>query len=140
VAAGKNASWPHYHAGQAQLKDGDLVLFDYAPDYKYYASDVTRMFPANGRWSADQRELYTVYLKMYQALMTSIKPNVEPRLLMIDAGRKMQTIVSTFAFSSEKNRAAAERFASGYKDPRPGAMLGHWIGMEVHDVTAPTRS
>jgi Xaa-Pro aminopeptidase len=137
VAAGKNASWPHYHAAQAQLKDGDLVLFDYAPDYKYYASDVTRMFPASGRFTAGQRELYTAYLKMYEALMTSIRPNVEPRLLMIEAGRKMQTIVSTFSFSSDKNRAAAERFAEGYKDPRPGAMLGHWIGMEVHDVTAP---
>jgi len=137
VAAGRNASWPHYHAAQARLKDGDLVLFDYAPDYRYYASDVTRMFPANGRWSANQRELYTAYVKMYQALMTSIKPNVEPRLLMIDAGRKMQAIVSTFPFSSEKNRAAAQRFADLYKDPRQGAMLGHWIGMEVHDVTAP---
>ncbi|MGE5816142.1 MAG: aminopeptidase P N-terminal domain-containing protein [Acidobacteriota bacterium] len=137
VAAGKNASWPHYHAAQSQLKNGDLVLFDYAPDYQYYASDVTRMFPANGRFSADQRELYSVYLKMYQALMASIRPNVEPRLLMIDAGRKMQTIVSTFSFSSGKNRAAAQRFADLYKDPRPGAMFGHWIGMEVHDVTAP---
>ena len=137
VAAGKNASWPHYHAGQAPLKDGDLVLFDYAPDYKYYASDVTRMFPANGRWSASQRELYTAYLKLYQALMTSIKPNVEPRLLLMEAGRKMQWIVSTYSFSSDKNRAAAQRFAAGFINPRPDAMLGHWIGMEVHDVTAP---
>ena len=137
VAAGKNAAWPHYHAAQAQLKEGDLVLFDYAPDYKYYASDVTRMFPANGRFTANQRELYTVYLKMYQALMSSIRPNLEPRLIMIDAGRKMQSIVSAFAFSSAKNRAAAERFVEPYKRPRPDAMLGHWIGMEVHDVTAP---
>lgn len=140
VAAGRNASWPHYHAAQAQLKDGDLVLFDYAPDYKYYTSDVTRMFPAGGRFTATQRELYAVYLKMYQALMTSIKPNVEPRLLMIDAGRKMQTIASTFSFSSDKNRAAAERFAESFRDPREGAMLGHFIGMEVHDVTAPVAS
>jgi Xaa-Pro aminopeptidase len=137
VAAGKNASWPHYHAAQAQLRDGDLVLFDYAPDYKYYASDVTRMFPANGRWSAGQRELYTAYLKMYQALMTSIKPNLTPQLIMREAGRKMQAIVSGLSFSSEKNRAAAQRFADGYRDPGPDTMLGHWIGMEVHDVTAP---
>jgi Xaa-Pro aminopeptidase len=41
----KNAAWPHYHAAQTQLKAGDLVLFDYAPDYHYYTSDVTRMFP-----------------------------------------------------------------------------------------------
>jgi Xaa-Pro aminopeptidase len=74
---------------------------------------------------------------MYQALMTSIRPHVEPRLLMMDAGRKMQAIVSSFGFSSEKNRAAAQRFADGYRDPRPNAMLGHWIGMEVHDVNPP---
>jgi Xaa-Pro aminopeptidase len=137
VAAGKNAAWPHYHAAQSRLMDGDLVLFDYAPDYKYYASDVTRMFPANGRWSADQRELYTVYLKMYQAFMTSIRPNAEPQAILLDAGRKMQGIVSSFSFSSSRNRAAAQRFADGFSRPRPNAMLGHWIGMEVHDVTAP---
>ena len=51
VAAGKNAIYPHYHGGSAELKPEDLVLFDYAPDYRYYASDVTRMFPASGRFS-----------------------------------------------------------------------------------------
>jgi Xaa-Pro aminopeptidase len=137
VATGKNAAWPHYHAAQSRLMDGDLVLFDYAPDYKYYASDVTRMFPANGRWSADQRELYAVYLKMYQALMTSIRPNAEPREILMDAGRKMQEIVAAFPFSAEKHRAAAQRFADGFREPRANATLGHWIGMEVHDVTAP---
>ena len=44
VAAGKNSHYPHYHSAQTQTKDGDLILFDYAPDYKYYASDVTREF------------------------------------------------------------------------------------------------
>jgi Xaa-Pro aminopeptidase len=48
----------------------------------------------------------------------------------------MQSIVSTFGFSSDKNRAAAQRFADGYKETSR-AMLGHWIGMEVHDVDAP---
>jgi len=41
VAAGTNSAYPHYHGAQTKTKDGDLVLFDYAPDYKYYASDVT---------------------------------------------------------------------------------------------------
>ena len=49
VATGTNAAWPHYHAAQSRLADGDLVLFDYAPEFKYYTSDVTRMFPANGK-------------------------------------------------------------------------------------------
>src|SRR5687768_1405599 len=74
VAAGTNAFWPHYHALQTKTKDGDLVLFDYAPDYRYYTSDVTRMFPVNGKFTPAQKELYTIYLRLYQALMTSIRP------------------------------------------------------------------
>src|SRR5918995_4299471 len=70
VAAGQNAAWPHYHAAQTQMKSGDLVLFDYAPDYHYYTSDVTRMFPVSGKFTADQRELYGIYVALYQALMT----------------------------------------------------------------------
>ncbi|HSL22817.1 MAG TPA: aminopeptidase P N-terminal domain-containing protein [Vicinamibacterales bacterium] len=134
VASGTNASWPHYHAAQDRLDEGELVLFDYAPDFKYYASDVTRMFPAGGRWTAEQRELYTVYQRMYEALMTSIAPNLEPRVIVANAARKMEDIVSTFAFSSQKHRSAAERFVEAQRKARS---LGHWLGMEVHDVEAP---
>src|SRR5262249_48355941 len=65
VATGTNAAWPHYHQAQATLAEGELVLMDYAPDYQYYTSDVTRMFPANGKFSARQRELYGIYVKLY---------------------------------------------------------------------------
>jgi Xaa-Pro aminopeptidase len=135
VAAGKNAAWPHYHAAQSQVRDGDLVLYDYAPDFKYYTSDVTRMFPANGRFTAEQREMYTIYLRLYQALMTSIRPNVEPRIVLHAALKKMEQIAGTFEFKTPKIKAAAERFVAAYRNPRNS--LGHWIGMEVHDVTAP---
>src|SRR5262249_9128241 len=60
VAAGTNAFWPHYHAAQSVIGANDLVLYDYAPDYKYYTADVTRMFPASGRFTPEQRELYTI--------------------------------------------------------------------------------
>src|SRR3954468_12008204 len=69
VASGKNAAWPHYHAAQAQMKAGDLTLMDYAPDFHYYTSDVTRMFPVSGKFSADQRELYGIYVQLYKAIM-----------------------------------------------------------------------
>ena len=59
VATGTNAFWPHYHAAP-RIEAGDLVLFDYGPDYKYYSADVTRMFPASGTFSPAQRELYTI--------------------------------------------------------------------------------
>jgi len=140
VATGQNASWPHYHAAQAQLQDGDLVLFDYAPDYHYYASDVTRMFPANGKFSADQRELYGIYVKLYQAVMTSIRPGKGADLLK-DALGKMDAVMASYHFTNPKYRAAAERFVDGYRarlrDTSRPPTLGHMVGIEVHDVTVP---
>jgi Xaa-Pro aminopeptidase len=137
VAAGKNAQWPHYHASQAQMKDGDLVLFDYAPDFHYYTSDVTRMWPVNGKFTADQRELYGIYVKLYQAIMTSIRPGpTEP--VFKDIAQKMDAIMASYTFRNPKYKAAAERFVEGYRgrvtNPRPNATLGHMVGMEVHDV------
>lgn len=140
VAAGTNAAWPHYHASQATLKDGELVLFDYAPDYKYYASDVTRMFPANGRFTPAQRELYGTYLRLYQALMTSIRPG-PPRAILQDAVKKMDAVLAATTFSEAKHREAASRFVEGYRQRAAATTgrgsLGHMVGMEVHDVTAP---
>ena len=58
VATGPNTVYSHYHKGTRKLAAGDLVQFDYAPDYQYYVSDVTRVFPANGKFTPLQRELY----------------------------------------------------------------------------------
>lgn len=141
VATGTNAAWPHYHASRSKLGDGDLVLFDYAPDFKYYTSDVTRMFPANGKFTADQRELYTIYLRLYQALMTSIRPGKAGDILR-EAVRKMDIVVRAFSFSNPKYKEAADRFVEDYRrrasfsDDRGGG-IGHMVGMEVHDVTVP---
>ena len=57
-ATGPNTVYSHYHRGLRKLQDGDIVQFDYAPDYKYYTSDISRVFPANGKFSARQREFY----------------------------------------------------------------------------------
>ena len=121
---------------RAELKSGDLVLFDYAPDYRYYASDVTRMFPVSGHFSPEQKERYTVYLRMYQALMESIKPNVAPRDIIRDAVMKMDRIVAGFGFSSDVNKQAAQAFVDRYRTNTRNS-LGHIVGMEVHDVQPP---
>lgn len=136
AAAGRNAHYPHYHGGEAELRSGDLVLFDYAPDYRYYTSDVTRMFPASGRFTPEQRERYTVYLRLYQALMESIAPRVAPRDVIRAAVVKMDRIVSAFGFSSDVNRRAAEAFVDRYRSNTRNS-LGHMVGMEVHDVNPP---
>jgi Xaa-Pro aminopeptidase len=137
VASGKNAAWPHYHAAQAQMKAGELVLFDYAPDFHYYTSDVTRMFPASGKFTADQRELYGIYVKLYQAIMTSIRPGAAIDILK-DVVKKMDAAMASHQFTNPKYRDAAARFVEGYRArltaPRPGGTLGHMVGMEVHDV------
>src|SRR5206468_10573077 len=73
IATGTNTIYSHYHKNTAKIADGDLVQFDYAPDYKYYQSDVTRVFPANGRFTPRQRDLYTIYQRLYHALMTSLR-------------------------------------------------------------------
>ncbi len=89
IATGPNSYYSHYHRNTATLQDGDLVQFDYAPDYKYYQSDVTRVFPANGRFTTRQRELYTIYLSLYRAVLTSIKVHTAPRDIIKEAVGKM---------------------------------------------------
>ncbi|HXT71269.1 MAG TPA: Xaa-Pro peptidase family protein [Vicinamibacterales bacterium] len=131
VATGTNSAWAHYHQAQETLKDGDLVLMDYAPDYQYYTSDVTRMFPANGRFTPRQREMYGIYVKLYQAILAGIGPGpVAPR--RAEVYKRMQAIMASFPFTDEKIKAAATRFIAGYE--RPGTSWGHAVGMEVHDV------
>ncbi len=141
VATGANAAWPHYHALQSPLADGDLVLFDYAPDFQYYTSDVTRMFPANGMFTPDQKERYTIYLRLYQALMTSIRPGKSGEILRAVV-KKMDDVMASYTFANPKNKEAAVRFVEGYhrraeSSGERGGGLGHMVGMEVHDVTVP---
>jgi len=133
IATGTNTWYSHYHKNTARLQDGDLVQFDYAPDYKYYQSDVTRVFPANGTFSPRQREFYTIYLELYRALMTSIKVHASPREIVKDAVVKMDRILAEFRFSDARIRIAAAAFVDRYRNSSP-ASLGHSVGMEVHDV------
>jgi len=136
VATGANAAWPHYHQGQAELADGDLVLMDYAPDYQYYTSDITRMFPASGTFSPRQRELYGIYVKLYQAILTSIRPGPVSEGRAVAHG-KMTAIMASFPFADPKIKEAATRFVARYAGP--GTSWGHGIGMEVHDVSGGAR-
>ena len=136
IATGPNTFYSHYHKNTATLKDGDLIQFDYAPDYKYYQSDVTRVFPANGKFTPRQRELYTIYLKLYQAVMTSIRPRATAADIIKDAVVKMDAILATFSFTDPKIKTAATAFVEGYRTRAATARtLGHWVGMEVHDVS-----
>jgi Xaa-Pro aminopeptidase len=138
IATGKNTLYSHYHKDTAVLQEGDLVQFDYAPDYKNYTSDVTRVFPANGKFTPRQREFYSIYLKLYQALMTSIEVHKTPAEIIKNAVVKMDAIMASFSFTDEKIKQAATVFVDRYRNSRPNVQLGHTVGMEVHDVRNPT--
>ena len=139
IGTGPNTYYTHYHRNTAKLQDGDLVQYDYAPDYKYYQSDVTRVFPANGKFTPWQREYYDIYLRLYRAVMTSIKVHVLPRDVIKEAVVKMDSIMAGYKFTDDKIKNAAQKFVETYRRQQARAgSLGHSVGMEVHDVRMPT--
>jgi Xaa-Pro aminopeptidase len=130
TAGGKNAWMGHYFRKTDQLKDGDLVLMDYAPDYRYYASDVTRMWPVNGKYDTDQRALCDFILAYRNALLRRIKPGVTPDRVMDDARVEMAEVAARLHLSKECYRAAVQKML----DFR--GHLSHPVGMTVHDVSS----
>jgi Xaa-Pro aminopeptidase len=136
IATGRNTYYTHYHKDTAKLEKGDLVQFDYAPDYKNYTSDVTRVFPADGKFTPWQREYYNIYLRLYQALMTSIQVHLAPADVMKAAVVKMDAVMASYKFTDPKIKEAAAKFVEGYRNNRSNS-LGHTVGMEVHDVRMP---
>ena len=135
IASAGNAWYPHYNAGKRQMKDGELLLFDFAPDVGYYMSDITRMFPVNGRFSPWQRELYGFYLGCYRAILKAIRPGSTPEAIKKVAAADMDRLLSSSTFSKPEYERAARDFVTAYKAPPDGPYrLGHWVGMATHDV------
>jgi len=135
VASGTNSWWAHYHAGKKRMEDGELLLMDFGPDFRYYSADVTRQWPVNGKFNEWQRDLYGFYLAYYKAILDNIRPG-DVQAMKQDAAAEMQRIVAEWPFTKPHYRAAAERFVESYvaSASRPGGSLGHGVGMAVHDV------
>jgi len=113
VGAGANGAVLHYEDLAQTVKDGDLIVIDYAASYGGYASDVTRTLPASGTFTPDQRELYEVVLEANLAAMRAVRPG---------------------ATMTEVHNAALEVITeAGYKDDFIHG-IGHQLGIEVHDV------
>lgn len=128
VASGPNAWHGHYNTNDAPLRDGDLVLMDYAPDYHYYTSDIGRMWPVNGRYTSEQRELYGFVVAYRRELLSRIRPGATPSGVLEDASEAMRAAVEEMTFSKAFYRDACERALAF-----PGH-LSHPVGMSVHDV------
>ncbi len=139
VASGGNAWLAHHRASDKIMADGELVLMDYCPDLHYYRCDVTRQWPVNGTFSPVQRELYTFYLGVYEAILYSIKPHLTAQAILQDAVRKMDVMMVTMKFSKPVYEKAAKEFVDGYRSRAQattgrGANLGHAVGMSTHDM------
>lgn len=133
VAGGANACTLHYNANNSQLQSGDLLLIDAGCELEGYASDITRTFPVNGKFSPAQKDLYTLVLAAQAAAIEQIRP-----------GKRW----------NDPHDAALEVLIRGFIDfglcqGTPESVLetgdykrfymhrtGHWLGLDVHDVGA----
>jgi Xaa-Pro aminopeptidase len=122
------ANW-HYYRNTGQLQSGDLVLMDYAPDYHYYVSDIGRMWPVNGNFSATQRELLEPILRYRNELLARIRPGVTPASILEEAEQAMEAWFEANPFSKPRYETAARDMVENGR----GA-FSHLVGMAVHDV------
>lgn len=154
VANGNNAWVLHYVSNQGELKDGDLVLIDAACEYRGYASDITRTFPVNGKFTEAQREIYELVLEAQRAAIKVAKPGASLFKVHSTAARVLrQGLFKLGILPAETATAVGARRA--YKQAKKagkeqeltwlGAFFphgtSHWLGLDVHDVgTNGTRS
>lgn len=134
VAAGANACVLHYPAGNAAARDGDLILIDAACELDGYASDITRTFPANGRFSPAQRTLYDIVLAAQQAAIDATRAGVpfeaphDAAVRVLAQGLLDTGIIAKTRFSNVDDVIAERAYTRFYMH-----RTGHWLGMDVHD-------
>ena len=131
VATGENACVLHYIENSAELKDGDLLLIDAGCEVDGYASDITRTFPVNGKFSGEQRALYEIVLQAQQAAIDTIKPGATWDNPHSAAVRVLTDgLVDLGILQGDVNELIeTEAYRKFYMHK-----TGHWLGMDVHDV------
>lgn len=122
-----NISNMHYYRNDAELKDGGLVLMDYAPDYRYYVSDIGRVWPVNGGYDAGQRELLQFVLDYRNAVLSRIRPGASAAEIREQVRQALQPRLAGFS------KPAYEQAARKLLDTG-GGVFSHTVGMAVHDV------
>ena len=131
VAAGDNATILHYRNSRDRMNDGDLLLIDAACELDYYATDVTRTWPVNGRFSAEQRAIYDIVLRAQEAAIAAVQPGAAQRDFHHAAVRTIaEGLVDVGLLSGSVDEIVeTERYRDFYMHG-----TGHWLGIDVHDV------
>ena len=128
IGGGTNAFMGHYFHKTDELNDGDLVLMDCAPDYRYYTSDVTRIWPVNGKFDDAQKALYNYIVAYRDALFKYIKSGVTANDVLDQAAADMKKYLVGKSFANENHLKAVQKgveFRGHFQHP---------VGMAVHDV------
>ena len=131
VGGGENATILHYVENNAPLKDGDLLLIDAGAEYKGYASDITRTFPVNGKFTPAQKDIYEIVLETQKACIeatvtgTTIVDRQNLSIEMLTEGMKKVGLLKGATKTLIKNKKYMKYYMHG---------VGHYIGMDVHDA------
>ena len=131
VAGGSNACVLHYVFNDAPLRDGDLLLIDAGCELDGYASDITRTFPVNGRFSGAQREVYEIVLAAQRAAIALVKPGtswIAPHdaAVRVLAQGMLDLKLLSGSLDATLEKEAYKRFYMH--------RTGHWLGLDVHDA------
>ena len=131
VAGGSNACVLHYEVNDKHLAEGSLVLVDAGCELEGYASDITRTFPVNGKFSGPQRDVYEIVLAAQAAAIDAIRPGV-PFIAYHDAALKVlvQGLCDLKLLSGNVDGLIE---SEAYK-PFYMHRTGHWLGIDVHDT------
>jgi len=131
AAAGEHSCTLHYTANRARIEDGDLLLLDTGAEVDYYGADVTRTFPANGRFTAAQRDVYEIVLAAQAAGIARVRPGVtfhsvhEAALKVVVQGLIDLRILRGTVDGNIEREAYRPYFMHG---------TSHWLGLDVHDA------
>ena len=131
VGGGANACVLHYISNRDQLNDGDLLLIDAGAEYDGYASDITRTFPVNGRFSGPQRDLYEVVLAAQLKAIEEVRAG-NPWDHVHETAVQVATegMIDLGILKGSLEEALEEEYFKDYYVHN----TGHWLGMDVHDV------
>jgi Xaa-Pro aminopeptidase len=131
VGGGGNACILHYTDNNAQIKEGDLVLIDAGAEYKCYAADITRTFPANGRFSPEQRAIYEIVLVAEMATIAAVRPGLVWNQLQEISDRVVTEGLHNLGLLKGKleDLLASQACRRFYMHK-----ISHWLGLDTHDV------
>jgi len=131
VAAGANSCTLHYTANRARIEDGDLLLLDTGAEVNYYGADVSRTFPVNGKFRAEQRAVYDIVHDAQRQAIELVRPGVR----FIDVHEKaVRVLVEGLRSLGVLEGRPAQLIKSGAYAPYYMHATSHWLGLDVHDV------